>query len=39
VVAWIGQLLPLGSGLLAAVLVGVVTGVLIERHSKSRGTA
>jgi len=39
VVAWIGQLLPLGSGLLAAVLVGVVTGVLVERHSKSRGTA
>jgi len=39
VVAWIGQLLPLGSGLLAAVLVGVVTGMLVERRGKSRGAA
>jgi len=39
VVAWIGQLLPLGSGLLAAVLVGVLAGVLAERHGKSaKGT-
>jgi len=35
-VAWIGQLLPLGLGLLAAVLVGVFAGVLVERHGKSR---
>jgi len=36
VVAWIGQLLPLGSGLIAAVLVGVMVGVLVERHSTSK---
>jgi len=34
--AWIGQLLPLGLGLLAAVLVGVLAGVLVERHGKSK---
>jgi len=35
-VAWIGQLLPLGLGLLAAVLVGVLAGVLVERRGKSK---
>jgi len=31
VIAWVGQLLPLGSGLLAAVLAGIAAGVLLER--------
>jgi len=35
-VAWIGQLLPLGSGLIAAVLVGVLAGILVERHNTSK---
>jgi len=33
VVAWIGQLLPLGSGLIAAVLVGISAGLYLERRS------
>jgi len=39
VVAWIGQLLPLGSGLIAAVLIGVVAGVLLEQRSTSKRAA
>jgi len=40
VVAWIGQLLPLGSGLIAAVLTGIVAGMVAERHGgKSRKVA
>jgi len=40
VVAWIGQLLPLGLGLLAAVLSGIVAGILVERYAdKSRRVA
>jgi len=33
VVAWIGQLLPLGSGLIAAVLVGITAGLWLERRT------
>jgi predicted branched-subunit amino acid permease len=32
VVAWVGQILPLRLGLLAAVVVGIVAGMLVERH-------
>jgi predicted branched-subunit amino acid permease len=32
VVAWVGQILPLRLGLLAAVVVGIVAGMMVERH-------
>lgn len=31
-VAWVGQILPLHLGLLAAVVVGIVAGMVVERH-------
>jgi predicted branched-subunit amino acid permease len=34
--AWVGQLLPLRMGLGAAVIVGVVAGMLAERHAGKR---
>lgn len=31
-VAWVGQVLPMHLGLLAAVVVGIVAGLVVERH-------
>jgi len=35
-VAWVGQLLPLRLGLLAAVAAGIVAGLAAERLSRSQ---
>ncbi|WP_083228626.1 AzlC family ABC transporter permease [Bordetella sp. H567] len=36
ITAWVGQIFPLRLGLAAAVVAGVVAGMLAERHARSR---